>query len=463
MPKEMIVVEGGPPLKGEVRVSGAKNSALKLMAASILGQGATTLHNVPLISDITVMGKVLETLGAKVSREDHTLSIDTSGVTSWETPYELVSKMRASIAVLGPLLARFGKARVAMPGGCNLGARKIDMHMVGLEALGVHFETDHGYIDATVPAGHLKGAYVVLDFPSVGATENTMMAAVVAEGETVIENAAREPEIEDLANMLNAMGACVKGAGSPTITVTGVPLESLHPCEHTTVGDRIEAGTFLVGGALTGGPVTVKGIDPSFLRMALMKLSAMGCTVETGQDWITVSRSGDLCATDIQTLPHPGFPTDLQAQFMLLASVAQGSSVITENVFENRFMFAAEIGRMGANIDIEDHHAMIAGVPALQGTSVKATDLRCGAALVLAGVFAEGTTQVHKVHHIDRGYEDYVGKLASLGAHHGYQTQTQWGALCQNLPGRSQRYFGDACFAPAQPRNRLRRQQAQCP
>ncbi len=417
MPKEMIVVEGGTPLKGEVRVSGAKNSALKLMAASILGQGATTLHNVPLISDITVMGKVLETLGAKVSREDHTLSIDTSGVTSWETPYELVSKMRASIAVLGPLLARFGKARVAMPGGCNLGARKIDMHMVGLEALGVHFETDHGYIDATVPAGHLKGAYVVLDFPSVGATENTMMAAVVAEGETVIENAAREPEIEDLANMLNAMGACVKGAGSPTITVTGVPLESLHPCEHTTVGDRIEAGTFLVGGALTGGPVTVKGIDPSFLRMALMKLSAMGCTVETGQDWITVSRSGDLCATDIQTLPHPGFPTDLQAQFMLLASVAQGSSVITENVFENRFMFAAEIGRMGANIDIEDHHAMIAGVPALQGTSVKATDLRCGAALVLAGVFAEGTTQVHRVHHIDRGYEDYVGKLASLGAH----------------------------------------------
>ncbi len=416
MPKEMIVVEGGTPLTGEVRVSGAKNSALKLMAASILGQGASVLHNVPLISDITVMGKVLETLGAKVSRADHTLSIDTSGVDSWETPYELVSKMRASIAVLGPLVARFGKARVAMPGGCNLGARKIDMHMVGLEALGVHFETDHGYIEASVPAGKLKGAYVVLDFPSVGATENTMMAAVVAEGETVIENAAREPEIEDLANMLNAMGACVRGAGSPTITVTGVPLEALHPCEHTTVGDRIEAGTFLVGGALMGGPVTVTGIDPSFLRMALMKLSAMGCTVETGEDRITVSRTGELRATDIQTLPHPGFPTDLQAQFMLLASVAQGSSVITENVFENRFMFAAEIGRMGADIDIEDHHAMISGVPALQGTSVKATDLRCGAALVLAGVFAEGVTQVHKVHHIDRGYEDYVGKLASLGA-----------------------------------------------
>lgn len=416
MPKEMIVVEGGTPLTGEVRVSGAKNSALKLMAASILGQGETTLHNVPLISDITVMGKVLETLGAKVSRSGHTLTIDTAGIQTWETPYELVSKMRASISVLGPLVARFGQARVAMPGGCNLGARKIDMHMVGLEALGVHFETDHGYIEASVPSGSLKGAYVVLDFPSVGATENTMMAAVVAEGETVIENAAREPEIEDLANMLNSMGACVRGAGSPTITVTGVPLSSLHPCEHTTVGDRIEAGTFLVGAALMGGPVTVTGIDPSFLRMALMKLSAMGCDVECGSDWITVSRTGELRATDIQTLPHPGFPTDLQAQFMLLASVAKGSSVITENVFENRFMFAAEIGRMGADIDIEDHHAVVAGVPALEGTSVKATDLRCGAALVLAGIFAEGTTQVHKVHHIDRGYEDYVGKLESLGA-----------------------------------------------
>ena len=416
MPKEMIVVGGGTPLVGEVRVSGAKNSALKLIAASILGQGRTVLHNVPLISDITVMAKVIETLGAAVERDGHTLVIDTENLNSWETPYELVSKMRASISVLGPLLARFGHARVAMPGGCNLGARKIDMHMIGLEALGVHFETDHGYIEASVPNG-LKGAFVLLDFPSVGATENTMLAAVVAEGETVIENAAREPEIEDLANMLNAMGARIEGAGSPTITVHGVPLSSLGPCEHTTVGDRIEAGTFLAGGALMGGPVTVRGIDPSFLRMALMKFAAMGCDVETGDDWITVSRTGSLRATDIQTLPHPGFPTDLQAQFMLLASVAEGSSVITENVFENRFMFAAEIGRMGANIDIEDHHAVIEGVKKLQGTPVQATDLRCGAALVLAGIFADGITQVHQIHHIDRGYEDYVGKLASLGAH----------------------------------------------
>ena len=415
MSKEMIVVEGGTPLSGEVETSGAKNSALKLVAASILGQGESIIHNVPLISDISVMSKVLEHLGASVTREGHTLVIDTEDVDTWKTPYELVSKMRASIAVLGPLLARFGRARVAMPGGCNLGARKIDMHMAGLEALGVHFETVHGDIEATTPNG-LHGAYIALDFPSVGATENTMMAAVTAEGETVIENAAREPEIVDLADMLNAMGARVFGAGSSTITVEGVTLSSLHPCEHTTVGDRIEAGTFLMGGALMGGPVVARGIDPSFLRMALMKFGAMGCAVDIGDDWISVGRTRPLRAVEIQTLPHPGFPTDLQAQFMLLAAVAEGSSVITENVFENRFMFAAEIVRMGANVTIEDHHAVVEGVSRLQGTGVKATDLRCGAALVLAGVFAEGATQVHNIHHIDRGYEDYVGKLAALGA-----------------------------------------------
>ena len=256
-------------------------------------------------------------------------------------------KCELLFSVLGPLVARFGEARVAMPGGCNLGARKIDMHMVGMEALGVHFREDHGYIKATTPNG-LHGAYIALDFPSVGATENTMMCAVTAEGETVIENAAREPEIEDLADMLNAMGARVSGAGSPTIVVEGVPLSSLHPCEHTTVGDPIEAGTFLVGGAMMGGPVTVRGIEPGFLRMALMKLHAMGCEIDLGDDYITVFRTAALRGIDIQTLPHPGFPTDLQAQFMLLAAVAQGNSVITENVFENHFMFADEIGRMGA-------------------------------------------------------------------------------------------------------------------
>ena len=279
MAKEKIVVEGGTPLAGEVHISGAKNSALKLIAAALLGQGESAIHNVPLISDIVVMSKVIETLGGSVRRDGHTLHVDTAGVDTWETPYELVSKMRASISVLGPLVARFGKARVAMPGGCNLGARKIDMHMVGMEALGVYFHTDHGYIEASTPNG-LHGAYVALDFPSVGATENTMMCAVTAKGQTVIENAAREPEIEDLANMLNSMGARISGAGTAEIIIDGVELSSLHPCEHTTVGDRIEAGTFLVGGALTGGPVTVRGIDPSFLRMALMKLSAMGCSVD---------------------------------------------------------------------------------------------------------------------------------------------------------------------------------------
>ena len=421
MAKEIIVVHGNNTLAGEVNISGAKNSALKLMAASILGQGESVVRNVPLISDIDVMSEVLEWLGATVTRngssgrDQHTLTIDTTNVDSYETPYELVSKMRASIAVLGPLIARFGQARVAMPGGCQIGARKIDMHLRGLEALGVMFEVDHGYLKATAVNG-LHGASIVLDFPSVGATENTLMAAVVAEGETIIGNAAREPEIVDLANMLNEMGAKIRDAGSSIIRVEGVPLSELHPCDHTTVGDRIEAGTFLVGGALTGGPVTARGISPSFLRMAIAKFREMGCTVEEGPDFVTVSRTEPLRSVDIQTLPHPGFPTDLQAQFMLLAACADGVSVITENVFENRFMFAAELMRMGADIEIEDHHSLVRGGRPLQGAPVSSTDLRAGAALVLAGIVAEGETHVHEISHIDRGYEDYVGKLRALGA-----------------------------------------------
>ena len=415
MTKEVIVVRGPGRLAGEVRVFGAKNSALKLMAAAILGQGESHIENVPLISDIEIMSKVLERLGARVAREGHSLTIDTAGVTKHETPYDLVTKMRASISVLGPLIGRFGKARVAMPGGCQIGARKIDMHLVGLAELGVEFEMDHGDLVASTPHG-LRGASVLLTFPSVGATENMLMAAVVADGTTVIDNAAREPEIVDLCNMLNEMGCRVEGGGTPTITVEGVPLDSLKPCTHVTVGDRIEAGTFLAGGALTGGPLTVRGIDPAFLRMALMKLRAMGCEVETGDDCVTVSRTAPLQPADIQTLPHPGFPTDLQAQFMLLAACANGSSVITENVFENRFMFAAELARMGAEISIEGHHALVHGGARLQGAHVSSTDLRAGAALVLAGIAAEGETSVHEIRHIDRGYEDYVGKLASLGA-----------------------------------------------
>lgn len=417
MSDEVIVVEGTGVLQGTVRVSGAKNSALKLMAAALLGQGRSVLHNVPKISDIEVMSEVLRRLGATVERDaadDHTLVVDTTAVDSYETPYELVSKMRASISVLGPLIGRFGRAHVAMPGGCQIGARKIDMHLLGLEKLGVRFEVKHGDLQALAADG-LRGSYITLDFPSVGATENLLMASVVAQGETVIDNAAREPEIVDLCNMLNEMGAYVSGGGTSTITVQGVELEKLHPCEHTTVGDRIEAGTFLAGGALTGGPLTVEGIDPSFLRMAIMKLESFGCDVQLGGDSITVARTQPLRAVDIQTLPHPGFPTDLQAQFMLLAALAQGNSVITENVFENRFMFASELMRMGADITIEDHHAMVCGVSALQGAPVSSTDLRAGAALVLAGIVAEGQTIVHGLEHIDRGYEDYVGKLASLG------------------------------------------------
>jgi UDP-N-acetylglucosamine 1-carboxyvinyltransferase len=412
---DVIVVEGNNTLQGEVQVSGAKNSALKLLAASILGAGETTLTNIPNISDIEIMAEVLGTLGARVERCGHTCVLDTTNVSKTETPYELVSKMRASISVLGPLIGRFGTAQVAMPGGCQIGARKIDMHLVGLQTLGVHFEVDHGVLNATTPNG-LKGAHVVLEFPSVGATENTLMAAVCAQGETIIDNAAREPEIEDLCNMLNAMGAHVSGAGTSSLVVEGVPRESLHPCTHECVGDRIEAGTFLVGGALTGGPVTVRGINPDFLRMAIVKLEEMGATIECGTDWVRASRKGALCGTDLQTLPHPGFPTDLQAQFMLLTTLAEGISVVTENVFENRFMFAAEMMRMGADITIEDHHAVVRGVSSLQGAPVKSTDLRAGAALVLAGIVADGRTVVHNIYHIDRGYEDYVGKLASLGA-----------------------------------------------
>lgn len=415
MSDEMILVQGNSTLRGEVAVSGAKNSALKLMAAAILGQGTSFIHNVPVISDIDIMGDVLTDLGASVKRVGHTLEVLTADVDRFETSYELVSKMRASIAVLGPLVGRFGRARVAMPGGCQIGARKIDMHLIGLEALGVEFRIDHGFLEASTPHG-LHGAQVALQFPSVGATENLLMAAVVAEGRTIIENGAREPEIVDLVNMLNSMGARIEGGGCSTLVIEGVSLADMHPCEHSTIGDRIEAGTFLAGGALTGGPLTVTGIDPAYLRMALMKFEAMGCMIETEADRITISRTDPLRPTDIQTLPHPGFPTDLQAQFMLLAALAQGNSVITENVFENRFMFAFELVRMGADISIDGHHALVKGVERLQGAPVSSTDLRAGAALVLAGIVAEGETLVHAVSHIDRGYEDYVGKLTSLGA-----------------------------------------------
>ena len=381
---DVIKVVGGRSVTGEVTVEGAKNSALKLMAATIMAPGVTTLTNVPNIADVHVMGKVLKTLGARIEVVGlHELKIDTTDITSWETPYSLVAQMRASTAVLGPLISRFGKAVVAMPGGCNIGARKIDMHILGLEALGVEFKVEHGNIHASAPHG-ITGETVSLAFASVGATENLMMASVFAKGVTVIDNAAREPEIVDLANMLNKMGANIQGAGSPVIEIHGVT--ELHPVEHEVVGDRIEAGTFLAIGALTG------------------------------DRWARASRQQDLKAIDIQTLPFPGFPTDMQAQTMTLLALAKGTCIITENVFENRFMLASELSRMGADITIEGHHAIVRGVSELEGAQVKSPDLRGGAALVMAGLVAEGETIVSAIHHIDRGYEGFVEKLVTLGA-----------------------------------------------
>ena len=386
------------------------------MAATLLAPGKTTLTNVPNISDVHVMGKVLKRMGATIEVVDeHSLVIDTSSVDSWEAPYELVAKMRASTAVMGPLLGRFGRAKIAMPGGCNLGARKIDMHILGLEALGVEFDTDHGNIYADASKG-LTGTSVTLEFASVGATENLIMAAVKAKGETVIDNAAREPEIVDLANMLNKMGAKITGAGTPVVTIEGV--DELHPVEHRVVGDRIEAGTFLVAGAIMASEqgVEVTGFNPVHLGMVLRKMELMGIRTERTENGMKVYRADRIAPVDIQTLPFPGFPTDMQAQIMVLSALADGTSIITENIFENRFMFASELSRMGANIRVEDHHALIHGVDGFSGAQVVSPDLRGGAALVIAGLIAEGVTEVSAIHHIHRGYERFVEKLTALGA-----------------------------------------------
>ena len=397
-------------------VSGAKNSALKLMAATLLAPGKTTLQNVPDISDVHVMGKVLKGMGATIEvLDEHTLEIDTSQVDSWEAPYELVAKMRASTAVMGPLLGRFHRAKIAMPGGCNLGARKIDMHILGLEALGVEFDTAHGYINASAPQG-LRGTTVTLEFASVGATENLIMAAVRAQGTTVIDNAAREPEIVDLANMLNEMGAKIVGAGTPVVTIEGV--EELHPVTHCVVGDRIEAGTFIVAGALMADErgVDVAGFCPIHLGMVLKKMELMGIECERIENGVHVNRAERIKPVDIQTLPFPGFPTDMQAQIMSLMCLSEGSGVISETIFENRFMHVQELVRMGADIRLSGHTAIIRGVQRLAGAPVMASDLRASASLVLAGLAAKGTTTVQRIYHLDRGYEHIVNKLNAVGA-----------------------------------------------
>jgi UDP-N-acetylglucosamine 1-carboxyvinyltransferase len=409
---DRLLVKGGLRLSGTVPISGAKNSALKLMAASLLAEGRTVIHNVPDIEDCRTMAEVLERLGAAVERSDHAVVIDTTGPLGLETPYELVRRMRASILVLGPLLARFQQARVAMPGGCNIGSRKIDLHIRGLERMGATFTSEHGYLVAE--ADGLHGAILSLDFPSVGATENLLMAAVAAKGTTVIENAAREPEVQDLADFLTKMGARVSGAGTPTIEVEGV--DAFTAVEHTVIPDRIEAGTYAIAACVTEGDVLLRGARADHLDLALAKLADAGASVSIHGEGIQVSMPGRPRAVDLVTLPYPGFPTDLQPPIMALLAAAEGTSIVTENVFESRFMFVDELNRMGADMRTEGHHAVIRGVERLSSAPVRALDLRAGAALILAALGADGTTEIADIHHVDRGYEDIDGKLTALGA-----------------------------------------------
>ncbi len=413
---ERFIIEGGARLLGEVEVSGAKNAALKLIAASLLAPGRTTLHNVPRIKDVDTMLAVLDGLGADTNFYDHTLEIEGGEISSYTAPYDLVRQMRASIVVLGPLVARFGEAEVSAPGGCNLGLRKFNFHLDGLRALGAEIELDHGFIKATAPDG-LRGAEVVFQYPSVTATENVMMAAVLASGVTIIENGAREPEVVALAEFLNLMGANIEGAGTGRIVIEGV--EELHPVEYSVTPDRIEAGTFLMSAATTGGEVLVKKAVPEHLKMELEKLDEMGVDLsleETGIR-VRVDDPKDLSGVDVSTLPFPGFATDLQAQMMVLMTQASGAGIITENVYENRLQVAEELNRMDADIDLfGGHRAMAKGPRRLSGTIVQSPDLRGGAALVMAGLVAEGTTIVEGANHILRGYESFESKLTSLGA-----------------------------------------------
>ncbi|MEX2588315.1 MAG: UDP-N-acetylglucosamine 1-carboxyvinyltransferase [Actinomycetota bacterium] len=407
-----LSIEGGAPLRGKVEISGAKNSALKLMAASLLASGETVLTNVPRISDVFTMIEVLTRLGAKVSFEGSELRIDTSGPISTVAPYDLVRRMRASINVLGPLLARQGHARVAMPGGCNIGNRTIDIHERSLTQLGVSFTFDHGYLEGI--ATGLTGSRVVLDFPSRGATENVLTASVLAKGATVIENAAREPDILDLANFLGDMGAQVFGAGTSTIEVVGV--SELVPTSYQVSADPIEGGTFALAVLATNGDAELLGARPQDMEIFLEKLKLAGARWRETDGGISVAASGRPAAVDFATLPYPGFPTDLQPQMMAYLTLADGTSIVTENVFESRFAHVQELVRMGADVRTEGHHAVIRGVGGLQGAPVTGSDLRAGAALVVAALAAEGRSEIHDFHHVQRGYEDFAGKLTALGA-----------------------------------------------
>ena len=404
----------GEPLTGRVRVAGAsKNSGCKQLAAALLAPGRTAVTNVPSVADLEVMLEVLGAIGARIDRTGpESLTVDTSGDLSPEAPYELVSRMRASINVLGPLLARCGEARVAMPGGDNIGQRKLDMHFRGLEAMGAKLSVSHGYIEASAPALH--GARIVLEFPSVGATENLLTAAVLADGTTVIENAAREPEISDLAAFLNRMGARVSGAGTSTIGVEGVA--ALHSVDTELCGDRIEAGTYLTACGVAGGDIELDGIRLDQLEMVVVKLRQMGMVIEPTSTGLRARARHRLHAVDVATLPFPGFATDFMPMTVALLSVCEGTSIVSENVFDSRFSFIDELNRMGADIRTEGRHAVVRGVARLSGAPVRAFDVRAGAALAIAGLGAEGETVVHDWHHVDRGYVDLPARLADLGA-----------------------------------------------
>ncbi|MBO1004782.1 UDP-N-acetylglucosamine 1-carboxyvinyltransferase [Pseudogracilibacillus auburnensis] len=410
---EKIIVRGGKRLNGTVKVEGAKNAVLPVIAASLLAsEGKSIIRDVPQLSDVYTIGEVLRHLNADVQYSNKTIIVDASNELNIEAPFEYVRKMRASVLVMGPLLARRGKARVALPGGCAIGSRPIDLHLKGFEAMGAKVRVENGFIEAT--ASKLTGAKIYLDFPSVGATQNIMMAAVVAEGTTVLENCAKEPEIVDLANYLNAMGAIVKGAGTGTIRIEGVT--KLYGCDHTIIPDRIEAGTFMVAAAITGGDVLVEGAVPEHLSSVVAKLEEMGVKIIEEDNGLRVIGPEKLKSIDIKTMPHPGFPTDMQSQMMALLVNAEGTSVITETVFENRYMHVEEFRRMNSDIKIEGRSVIITGPGDLQGAEVSATDLRAAAALIIAGLSADGYTRVTELKHLDRGYLDFHLKLQALGA-----------------------------------------------
>lgn len=411
---DKFLITGGVKLDGEVRISGAKNAALPLLAATILADSPITITNVPNLKDVNTLVKLIGGLGVTIGYENDTVKADTSTLDNQFAPYELVKTMRASILVLGPLLARYGNAKVSLPGGCAIGSRPVDQHLKALEALGAHIEVENGYVHASVE-GRLKGGEVVFDMVTVGGTENILMAAALADGVTTIRNAAREPEITDLAQMLIKMGAKIEGLDTDTLVVTGV--ESLHGCEYAVVADRIETGSYLAAAAITGGRVKTTHTDPALLESVLDKFEEMGAEVTRGDDWIELDMLGKRPkAVSFRTLPHPEFPTDMQAQLMAVNAIGRGFATISETIFENRFMHVSELSRMGANIQVEGHDAVVTGVETLQAAPVMATDLRASFSLVLAALVAEGDTLIDRIYHIDRGYEHVEEKLQGLGA-----------------------------------------------